>query len=310
MTVQTARIDETACAILSLTTHLAWLEGMPQPMPRTVLHRMLKTGALSGLVLRDMPGIDEKWFERARLLLTRVNAVAERMEAYHSAGYELLLPSDARWPHALRVLGGNEPPFLYVKGNAALLNRRRLSVAGSRRILAETQLAARKTGAMIAADGAMLVTGGAAGVDTAALRGALEAGGCAAVVPAKPAARVMDSRAVCAALERGDLLLVCDSLPDEPFSAAKALCRNHTIYALGECSLVVAARDGMGGSWRGATDCLRGGFSPVYVWNGRNADTAGNRALEALGAGSYSLRAPLGAQLAERPVQTSLFEGG
>jgi len=77
-------------------------------------------------------------------------------------------------------------------------------------------------------------------------------------VPAMPASRVMESKTICSALECGKLLLVCDTLPDEPFSAAKALSRNHTIYALGDASLVVAAREGKGGSWRGATECLRG----------------------------------------------------
>ena len=95
-----------------------------------------------------------------------------------------------------------------------------------------------------------------------------------------------------------------DSQP--PFSAQKALTRNHTIYAMGEKSLVVAAREGTGGSWRGAVDCLRGGFSPVYVWNGENADTAGNRALCALGAKPYSLEAGLSDQIPSC-AQVSLF---
>ena len=85
------------------------------------------------------------------------------------------------------------------------------------------------------------------------------------------------------------VLILCDALPDEPFSTPKALGRNHTIYALGRAALVVAAREGHGGSWHGATDCLHGGFAPVYVWNGDNEDTTGNRALHALGAKPYDL---------------------
>ena len=182
-----------------------------------------------------------------------------------------------------------EPLFLYIKGNADLLNRRMLSVAGSRRILPVTQAAACATGSRISQSGAVLVTGGAYGTDTYALHGALEAGGSAVVVPAQPASQVLSNRWLDRALERGNLLLVCDTLPDEPFSAAKALSRNHTIYALGDASLVVAAREGRGGSWRGAADCLHGGLSPVYVWDGENADTVGSHALCALGAGKYSL---------------------
>lgn len=300
--------SETACAILALTTKLAWTQELPQPLPRGVVRRMLDCGALKGLVLRDLPGIEEKWFERARLLLGRVSDVAEKMTDYRTAGYHLLLQGDERWPTVLCKLGDNEPLFLFIKGNDRLLESRMISVAGSRRILAQTKAAARRTGQLVAEDGALLVTGGADGVDTEALCGVLEAGGCAAIVPARTAAHVLAlNNGMNDALEGGRLMLLCDTLPDEPFSASKALARNHTIYALGEANLVVASRAEKGGSWRGATDCLRGGWNRIYVWNGLNPDTAGNRALQKLGAGIYSLDEPLRGQLALRHMQTSLF---
>lgn len=300
--------SETACAILALTTRIAFSPEMPLLMPRSVVRRMLNAGAIQGLVLRDTPGIEEKWFERAEVLLSRVGEVAECMVAYQAEGYMLLLDSDQRWPLGLGALGLDEPLFLYINGNQQLLDKRMISVAGSRQILAQTQNAALRTGELIAQSGATLVTGGASGTDTWAQRGTLQTGGGAVIVPAMPAARVMENALLRDRLEQGQVLLVCDTLPDEPFSANKALSRNHTIYAMGDASLVVAAREGQGGSWRGATDCMRGNWSPVYVWNGRNADTAGNRALEKRGAGSYSLDKPIDEQLVIKQ-QTNMFEG-
>ena len=87
-----------------------------------------------------------------------------------------------------------------------------------------------------------------------------------------------------AALQTGRLLLLSETLPDAPFSAARALARNHTIYALGKNAIVVAARNGVGGSWRGATAGLCGNFSSVYVPDGDGADFEGNRALFEYGA--------------------------
>ena len=87
-----------------------------------------------------------------------------------------------------------------------------------------------------------------------------------------------------AALQTGRLLLLCETLPDAPFSAARALARNHTIYALGKNAIVVAARNGVGGSWRGATAGLCGNFSSVYVPDEDGADFEGNRALFEYGA--------------------------
>ena len=299
--------SETACAILSLTTRLAWEPQMPRPLPHSVVRRMLRSRALEGLVLRETPEIEAMWLERARILLTRVRNVAEGMQAYSNAGYELLLADDKRWPPRLRVLGAHEPLFLFIKGNAGLLGQSMISVAGSRKIQVQTQAAAKATGVRVAQSGAVLVTGGACGTDAYALEGALEADGSVIVVPALSAARILSSENSIQAMKREKLLLVCDTLPDEPFSAAKALSRNHTIYALGDASLVVAARDGRGGSWRGATDCLRGGWSPVFVWDGVNPDTAGNRALCELGANRYSLDMPIEQQLMARNRQISLF---
>ena len=71
------------------------------------------------------------------------------------------------------------------------------------------------------------------------------------------------------------------------------MARASRAYVLGD-----AEREGRGGSWHGATDCLRGGYAPVYVWNGVNEDTVGNRALCALDAKPYALAGePLSAQL-------------
>lgn len=300
-------LDEHACAILALLTRIAWTEDLPQPFSRAMVSRMLAAGALEGLVLRDGRGIEPAWMERARALLSRVNAVCSRMQAYQEDGYELLCAGRPGWPQALHALGANAPLFLFVKGNLSLLVNRRIAVAGSRSVLHATARAAYQTGERIAREGMLLVTGGARGVDAMALKGALRAGGNAVIVPALPAAQLLAEPELRQALDAGRLVMLCDALPDEPFSAAKAITRNHTIYALSDICLVVAAREGLGGSWRGATDCLSGGWSPVYVWDGENADTAGNRALRKRGALSYSLESGL-AQQFFRGRQTNMFE--
>lgn len=118
---------------------------------------------------------------------------------------------------------------------------------------------------------------------------------------------MLESAAVAQAMAEGRLLLLCDTLPDEPFSAAKALARNHTLYALGEAAIVAAARRGVGGSWHGATDCLRGGWTPVYAVQGLKQDGEGNRALLERGASALVPDGPLRAQLAA-PRQMGLLD--
>ena len=283
------KIDETACALLCLLTRAALPEDGPQPLTRPQVSRMLAAGAITGLVLRDVPGVKQETLVRARALLSRVRAVYDCLRVYEESGYRLMTPEHPAWPRALYGLGEQMPLFLFAWGNDALLNGPRLSVAGSRRILPETRRAAELTGRQIALEGYVLVSGGASGVDSAAQRAALQAGGGAILVPALPADRMLRDSCVRAAVTEERVLILCDALPDEPFSAPKALGRNHTIYALGHAALVVASRRERGGSWNGAADCLRGGYSPVYVWDGENEDTTGNRGLIGLGAKPYAI---------------------
>ena len=107
----------------------------------------------------------------------------------------------------------------------------------------------------------------------------MDAGGVLILIPAVEADQICRRKREAEALKKRRLLLVCETLPDSPFSAQKALMRNHTIYAMGRAAIVVASRKNVGGSWHGATDCLRDGFSPVYAIDETGRDYEGNRAL-------------------------------
>lgn len=300
---------ETLSAMLCLLTRAVWEPELPAPLTRPMVRRMLESGELSGLVLREGGQTQERVLTRSRALLTRAKRVCELVQHYEQAGYTALTPRNAGWPRALRALGKHMPLFLFARGNLTLTGGTCVAVAGSRQIAPATKEMAARLGRELAREGYVLVTGGARGVDTASLAGALEAGGSAILVPAKPAERMLDSMAARRALEEGRLLILCDTLPDEPFSAAKALSRNHTLYALGGAAVVAASREGIGGSWHGATDCLRGGWTPVYAVSDAGEDGAGNRALLALGAAPLEMDRPLGAQLFALR-QTSLLETG
>ena len=166
--------------------------------------------------------------DRARLLLSRAKSVYRCLEGYLDRGYSVILPQDEIWPKRLFALGDRMPRFLFLRGDQALLSRRMVAVAGRRDIDDSVSLAACRLGQQIALEGFCMVSGGARGVDTAAENGLLDAGGSMVLVPAVPDSRLMsDARA--AALDEGRLLMAYDSLPDDPFSAQRALARNHMI---------------------------------------------------------------------------------
>lgn len=280
---------EDACARLCLLTRAAWSEDLLRPMTRPAVRGMIASGALSALVLREVPGVGAPVLDRAARLLSRAHGVYALMQVYEARGYSMLLPEEAGWPRALGVLGGQMPLFLFARGNPALLDRPRIAVAGSRDIAPGTRGLAREVGRRLAREGIALVCGGARGVDAAVQEALLASRGALILVPAVPVEQLLAQRALRRALDEGRLLILCETLPDDPFSSERALARNHTIYALGDAALVLAARVGVGGSWRGAADCLRGGFAPVYVADDGGADTAGNRALLERGARRFAL---------------------
>ncbi len=88
---------------------------------------------------------------------------------------------DEEWPRSLERLP-RPPPFLRVRGTLPGPRERAVAVVGSRRADAAGELLARSLGAALARAGVWVISGGAAGVDGAAHRGALDAGGRTAVV--------------------------------------------------------------------------------------------------------------------------------
>lgn len=302
---------EAVCAILCLLTRAAWEENLPAPLSRRMVRRLEANGALESLVLRETPGVEEQLLDRARVLLSRAKRVYGCMQAYEEQGYCILTPEDDRWPERLLGMGGDMPRFLFAKGNMEILEAQAAALAGSRSIQRETMRIAYRCGRMIAEEGLAMVCGGAQGVDAAAQKGLLDAGGSLILVPALPVSQLLRSGEYERAMQQGKLLILCDTLPDEPFSAPKALSRNHTIYALGEAAVVVAARVGVGGSWQGATDCMNQGWTDVFAVDEGLADMAGCRALLERGAKRLDLSLPLRAQMdtAGRTIQTDMLAG-
>jgi DNA processing protein len=102
-------------------------------------------------------------------------AVAD-IEAWERDGLELVTVLDSGYPINLRAVH-DRPPILFVAGELAATDRRALAVVGSRRASADGLARARELSRHLVEAGYTVVSGLAAGVDTAAHREALAAGG-------------------------------------------------------------------------------------------------------------------------------------
>jgi DNA processing protein len=101
-----------------------------------------------------------------------------------------------------------------------------------------------------------LVSGGAKGIDQAAMRGALEADGIVTGVLADSLEKTTMNRDHRNLLLQGQLVLISPYDPSAGFNVGHAMQRNKIVYAVADAALVVSADFNKGGTWAGATEQL------------------------------------------------------
>ena len=204
--------------------------------------------------------------ERIERLLARGMKVAVAAERWLQTGLWILSQYDGDFPARLtEKLAGKVMPLLFGVGDARLLGRGGLAVVGSRKADEDALEFARKIGELCARSEMSIVSGGARGVDLAAMQGALDAGGRAAGVLASDLARQAVSPEVREMLHSGNLALATPFSPEAPFHAGNAMARNKYIYALADRALVVSSEAETGGTWSGAVENLKQQWTPLWV---------------------------------------------
>ena len=160
-----------------------------------------------------------------------------------------------------------------------MLEKGGLAVVGSRHVDDELVGFTENVGRLSAEAHRNIVSGGAKGIDRAAMHGALMAGGDVAGVMADSLERAALARDNREPLMEGRLVLISPYDPAAGFNVGHAMQRNKLIYALADAALVVTSEFEKGGTWAGAIEQLeRLRFVPVFVRNGPNAGK-GNSAL-------------------------------
>jgi DNA processing protein len=208
-------------------------------------------------------------FDRVRLeaLLGRGFLLSQAIERWQSRAIWVISRADAEYPRYLKKrLREDAPPVLYGCGDAAILETGGLAVVGSRNADEALIEYTEAVGRLTAAARRTLVSGGARGVDQAAMRGALNAGGQAVGVLADSLDRAALARENRDVLMNRQLVLISPYDPAAGFNVGHAMQRNKLIYGLADAALVVCSDFEKGGTWAGAVeqlDKLR--FVNVYV---------------------------------------------
>ena len=205
--------------------------------------------------------------ERIRRLIGRGFLLGQALERWHARAIWVVSRADAAYPRRFKArLDGAAPPVLYGCGEVRLLDSGGLAVVGSRDVGAELISYAESIGQLAARANQTVVSGGARGVDLAAMRGAMQGGGRVVGVLADSLEQAALQREYREALSEQRLALVSAHDPSAGFNAGHAMQRNKLIYALAEAALVVNSDVNKGGTWAGAIEQLEKlRFVRVYV---------------------------------------------
>lgn len=222
---------------------LQMADGIGPILARRLIDHFETIDAVLSASPGDLAGVEGIGRERARALAEARDdpAVDREIELAAKLGIRIVCLDDAEYPHPLRHI--NDPPLcLYIRGRLEPEDAIAIAVVGSRKCTRYGAEQAERFGAALASAGFTVISGLARGVDGAAQRGAVAAGGRSIAVLGNGLATVYPP-------EHGELAMqvaargaVLSELPLEtPPEASNFPHRNRIIAGLGLGVLVIEA---------------------------------------------------------------------
>ncbi|MDQ0774180.1 DNA processing protein [Streptomyces aurantiacus] len=192
---------------------------------------------------QQLPGVTDTRWAGLRARAERADPERDLAQARDS-GTRFLCPGDTEWPAQLDDLGDARPVGLWVRGLPSLRiwALRSVAVVGARACTEYGAHMASTLGAGLAERGWVVVSGGAYGVDGAAHRGALGAGGATVAVLACGVDRPYPrghTQLITRIAEQG--LVVGELPPGDHPTPSRFILRNRVIAALTRGTVVVEA---------------------------------------------------------------------
>ncbi|WP_066081335.1 DNA-processing protein DprA [Bergeriella denitrificans] len=236
---------------MSDTERLAWLELALTPYVGSELFlKLLQHYGSAEAALQAPPAFIEQaarqkqaaaaWCNPEKRALGKAAAEAaltwERQE-----GCRLMMLCDEDFPTMLAE-GLTPPPVLFLRGNPALLHRPSVAIVGSRHATPQAMRIARDFGEALDARGITVVSGMAAGIDSAAHQGALQQSGATVAVWGTGIDRIYPPGNKQLAYDIAERGLIVSEFPlnTRPL-AGNFPRRNRLIAALSQAVLVVEA---------------------------------------------------------------------
>ena len=205
------------------------------PITRKLSSISLAPSDLLGISTADLEtrlGFSAAEADRLERLLSRIDEIQRELDRLASRGIYPLTRYDVDYPERYRQrLKDSAPPVLFCSGEMALLGQPGIAVVGSRHLDEAGQACAEFVGNACGLSGQVLYSGGARGVDTIGMKGALDNRGTAVGILADSLEKASREYDWHNAIQSGDLCLVSPYAPNAGFSVGAAMGRNRLIYA-------------------------------------------------------------------------------
>ena len=182
----------------------------------------------------------------ARIAAADLSKAEEVLRKAESAGVEIVAFGHPHYPAALAILD-DAPPVLYCRGRAEVLSEPAVALVGSRRSTPYGEKAAGRLAEELAGAGVAVASGLARGIDTAAHRAAVDAGGLTFAVLGSGLLNLYPRENAGLAREIAEKGAVVSELPLDAFpDAGHFPRRNRIISALSFATVVVEAGEDSG----------------------------------------------------------------
>lgn len=204
--------------------------------------RFVVADAAGLLTPRRAPHVVEEGIARWRPR-AEIRGVREAILGARDAGAHLVLPGDETWPTPVDDLREHAPALLWVRGDPRMLVREpSVAIVGARAASAYGEMLAAEFAGDLAASGAVIVSGGAYGIDGSAHRAALSVDGATVAFLAGGVDRAYPQghrQLLERIVERGAVVseVPCGTAPTK----WRFLSRNRLIAAVSRATVVVEA---------------------------------------------------------------------
>ena len=242
-------------------------------LPLKLLRALMKEWGTAEHIYDSFCAGDEALMEQLKERRVILKERAERsamhslLRAMQEADMGILYLEDYAYPELLRTLD-DAPVLLYYRGSLECLQGRCLTIIGTRKASLLGRETAQEIAAELARNGVCVVSGMAYGIDSAAHRGCVEAGGCSCAVLAcgLDVDYPRENAELKRQLLRGGGVMLSEYPPGVRADASHFEMRNRILSGLSRGTLMVECRE-RSGSMITVRHALEQGRD-VFVWPG------------------------------------------